>query len=192
VQSYFILQLPSDFPKLQGVHIKLRELSTNDIPEITKLMTRKIARFLWEVPYPYTRKDALDLVDSSKRSFKTFQAVNLAIEYNNDLETLKKVIGIISLKNINLTTKVSHIGYWIDEEYWGMGFGTEAVCIVLSYAFSVIGLKKICAFVYPDNKGSIRVLEKNGFKIAGQVNEFHRISGSYRNSLIFIIQNARK
>jgi RimJ/RimL family protein N-acetyltransferase len=192
VQSYFILQLPSDFPKLQGVHIKLRELSTNDIPEITKLMTRKIARFLWEVPYPYTRKDALDLVDSSKRSFKTFQAVNLAIEYNNDLETLKKVIGIISLKNINLTTKVSHIGYWIGEEYWGMGFGTEAVCIVLSYAFSVIGLKKISAFVYPDNKGSIRVLEKNGFKIAGQVNEFHRISGSYRNSLIFIIQNARK
>jgi len=184
--------LPSDFPKLQGVHIKLRELSTNDIPEITKLMTRKIARFLWEVPYPYTRKDALDLVDSSKRSFKTLQAVNLAIEYNNDLETLKKVIGIISLKNINLTTKVSHIGYWIGEDYWGMGFGTEAVCIVLSYAFSVIGLKKISAFVYPDNKGSIRVLEKNGFKIAGQVNEFHRISGSYRNSLIFIIQNARK
>ncbi len=73
-----------------------------------------------------------------------------------------------------------------------MGFGTEAVCIVVSYAFSVIGLKKICAFVYPDNKGSIRVLVKNGFKIAGEVNEFHRISGSYRNSLIYIIQKARK
>jgi hypothetical protein len=73
------VQLPSDFPKLQGVHINLRELSTYDIPEITRLMTRKIARFLWEVPYPYTRKDALDLVDSSKRSFNTLQAVNLAI-----------------------------------------------------------------------------------------------------------------
>lgn len=186
------MQLPSDFPKLQGVHVKLRELSTYDIPEITRLMTGKIARFLWEVPYPYTRKDALDLVDSSKRSFKTLQAVNLAIEYNNDLEARNKVIGFISLKNINLTTKVSNIGYWIGEQYWGMGFGTEAVCIVVGYAFSVIGLNKICAFVYPDNKGSIRVLEKNGFKIAGQVNELHRISGSYRNSLIYIIQNTRK
>lgn len=192
MQPSFIVQLPSDFPKLQGVHVKLRELSTYDIPEITRLMTRKIARFLWEVPYPYTRKDALDLVDSSKRSFKTLQAVNLAIEYNNDLEARKKVIGIISLKNINLTTKVSHIGYWIGEQYWGMGFGTEAVSIVVGYAFSVIGLNKICAFVYPDNKGSIRVLEKNGFKIAGQVNELHRISGSYRNSVIYIIQNTRK
>jgi ribosomal-protein-alanine N-acetyltransferase len=192
VQTFFIVQLPSDFPKLQGVHIKLRELSTYDTPEITRLMTRKIARFLWEVPYPYTRKDALDLVNSSKRSFKTLQAVNLAIEYNNDLEVRKKVIGIISLKSINLTTKVSHIGYWIGEEYWGMGFGTEAVCIVVGYAFSVIGLKKIYAFVYPDNKSSIRVLEKNGFKIAGQVNELHRISGSYRNSLIYIIQIPRK
>lgn len=186
------MQLPSDFPKLQGEHIKLRELSSCDIPEITRLMTRKIARFLWEVPYPYTREDALDHVDSSKRSFKILQAVNLAIEYNNDLETRKKVIGIISLKNINLTTKVSHIGYWIGEQYWGMGIGTESVRIVVSYAFSVIGLEKICAFVYPDNKGSIRVLEKNGFKIAGQVNEFHRISGSYRNSLIYIIQNTTK
>jgi ribosomal-protein-alanine N-acetyltransferase len=73
-----------------------------------------------------------------------------------------------------------------------MGIGTESVRIVVSYAFSVIGLEKICAFVYPDNKGSIRVLEKNGFKIAGQVNEFHRISGSYRNSLIYIIQNTTK
>lgn len=72
-----------------------------------------------------------------------------------------------------------------------MGFGTEAVCIVVGYAL-VIGLNKICAFVYPDNKGSIRVLEKNGFKIAGQVNELHRISGSYRNSLIYIIHNTRK
>ena len=79
---------------------------------------------MWEVPYPYTREDALDHVDSSKRSFKILQAVNLAIEYNNDLETRKKVIGIISLKNINLTTKVSHIGYWIGEQVpggWELG-----------------------------------------------------------------------
>jgi [ribosomal protein S5]-alanine N-acetyltransferase len=186
------VQLPSDFPKLQGLHINLRELSGDDMPDITRLMTKKIARFLWEVPYPYTRENALDLVDSSKRSFKSLQAVNFVIEYNNDLETRKKVIGTISLKNINLATKVSHIGYWIGEQYWGMGFGTESVRIVVSYAFSVVGLEKICAFVYPDNKGSIRVLEKSGFKMGGQVNEFHRISGTYRNSLIYIIQSTRK
>jgi [ribosomal protein S5]-alanine N-acetyltransferase len=116
----------------------------------------------------------------------------LAIEYNSDFETRKKVIGTISLKNINLTTKVSHIGYWLGEQYWGMGLGTESVCLVINYAFSAIGLEKICAFVYPDNKGSIRVLEKSGFKIGGQVNEYHKISGRYRNSLIYVIQNTRQ
>jgi ribosomal-protein-alanine N-acetyltransferase len=155
-------------------------------------MTRKIAKFLWDIPYPYTREKALEFVNSSKRTFKSLEAVNFAIEYNSDFETRKKVIGTISLKNINLTTKVSHIGYWLGEQYWGMGLGTESVCLVINYAFSAIGLEKICAFVYPDNKGSIRVLEKSGFKIGGQVNEYHKISGTYRNSLIYVIQNTRQ
>jgi [ribosomal protein S5]-alanine N-acetyltransferase len=181
-----------NFPKIQGLHINLRELSGDDVPDITMLMTRKIAKFLWDIPYPYTRENALEFVNSSKRTFKSLEAVNLAIEYNSDFETRKKVIGTISLKNINLTTKVSHIGYWLGEQYWGMGLGTESVCLVINYAFSAIGLEKICAFVYPDNKGSIRVLEKSGFKIGGQVNEYHKISGTYRNSLIYVIQNTRQ
>jgi [ribosomal protein S5]-alanine N-acetyltransferase len=191
-QYFGIVQMPLNFPKIQGLHINLRELSGDDVPDITRLMTRKIAKFLWEIPYPYTRENALEFVNSSKRSFKSLEAVNFVIEYKSHLEAHKKVIGTISLKNINLTTKVSHIGYWLGEQYWGMGLGTESVCLVINYAFSAIELEKICAFVYPDNKSSIRVLEKSGFKIGGQVNEYHKITGTYRNSLIYVIQNTRQ
>jgi RimJ/RimL family protein N-acetyltransferase len=38
---------------------------------------------------------------------------------------------------------------------------------VISYAFSELGLEEIYACVFPENKASIRVLEKNGMNHIG-------------------------
>jgi RimJ/RimL family protein N-acetyltransferase len=43
------------------------------------------------------------------------------------------------------------------------------------------------AYVFPENKASIRVLEKNGMKKKGEVNEYHELSKRYRRSLQYII-----
>ncbi len=56
-------------------------------------------------------------------------------------------------------------------------------------SFDVLELKEISAYVFPENKPSIRVLEKNGFVKTKKVNEYHPISNSYRNSLVYIIKN---
>lgn len=183
--------MASDFPILHGLLIDLRELSNDDISDITNLMTSNIARFLWEVPFPYTSENARNFIDSSKSSFKALEGVNFAIEYHNNSKGCKPLIGTISLKGINWASKRAHIGYWIGEQYWGIGLGTESVKLVINYAFSVLQLEKICAYVYPDNKASIRVLEKNRFEKKGKVNEYHKMSGRYRNSLIFVIQNTK-
>ncbi|HEX2408229.1 MAG TPA: GNAT family protein [Nitrososphaeraceae archaeon] len=47
---------------------------------------------------------------------------------------------------------------------------------------------EISAYVFPENKTSIRVLEKNNFVQTEEVNEYHPISNRYRNSLIYIIK----
>ena len=122
--------MPLKFPKIQGLRINLREFSGEDVRDITRLMTRKIAKFLWEIPYPYTQENTLEFVKSSKRSFKSLEALNFVIEYNSDFKAHKKVIGTISLKNINLTTNVSHIGYWLGEQYWGICMLSCQLCFL--------------------------------------------------------------
>lgn len=179
------------FPKLHGVSVKLREILDNDIKEITQLMTCNVVKFLWEMPYPYERKYAQIFVDTSRKDFKLLRALNFAIEYKGGYGyygSNNLLVGIISLKNIDWLTKTANIGYWIGEKYWGKGIGTECVRLVIDYAFSILGLEELSAYVYPINKRSIRVLEKNGMKKKGEVNEFNKIQGRYQFSLLYSIQ----
>jgi ribosomal-protein-alanine N-acetyltransferase len=55
------------------------------------------------------------------------------------------------------------VGYFIAEEYWGKGVGTEAVRLLIEYICKTFDVVRIYAEVFEHNKGSVRVLEKNGF-----------------------------
>jgi RimJ/RimL family protein N-acetyltransferase len=98
-------------------------------------------------------------------------------------------VGSIGLKNIDLINKKADLGYWIGEEYWDRGIATECVELIINYAFSSsdLGLREVIAYVFPENKASIRVLEKNGMKNKGKVIEYYESSKRYRNSLKYAI-----
>ena len=180
------------FPKIKGRLVNLRELSINDAVDISRLMTYNISKSLWRVPYPYTVKNAVNFINSCHRDFKSLKAVNFAIQYKNNLGDVNRLVGTISLKNIDSDNKKANMGYWIGEQYWGNGIATESVELVINYAFSVLGVEEISAYVYSENKASIRVLEKNGMTKKEQVNEYNRMSGRYKNTFKFAIQRRNK
>ena len=55
-------------------------------------------------------------------------------------------------------------GYRYSKDNWGKGLGFEAAKEVLEYGFSELGLEKILGLTAEQNYGSIRILEKLGFK----------------------------
>jgi len=178
----------TQYPRINGLLVNLRELSINDAMDISRLMTYNISRSLWEVPYPYTIENALEFINSSHKDFKSLKAVNFAIQYKNNLEGVNRIVGIIGLKNIDYDKKNTNLGYWIGEPYWGNGIATESVTLVINYAFSVLGLEEVYAYVYSENKASIRVLEKNGMTKKGEANEYNQMCDRYKNSFKFMIQ----
>ena len=56
-------------------------------------------------------------------------------------------------------------GYRYSKISWGKGFGFEAAKVVLNYGFSELGLEKVVGLTAEENSGSIRILEKLGFKL---------------------------
>lgn len=56
------------------------------------------------------------------------------------------------------------VGYAFLPRYWSKGYAIESVLAVLEYAKSIVRLKRVVAVVDPSNQGSIRVLEKAGFR----------------------------
>lgn len=182
--------IPKAFPKLFGTLVNLREILINDAQDITLLlMNYNVSKHLWEIPNPYSIDDALEFIKCANSDFNTLKALHFAIESKiiprsrNNL----KFVGTISVKNMDLVNKKADLGYWIGEQYWGRGIATECLKLIIDYAFSAeLGLKQLCAYVFPENKASMRVLEKNGMNKIGEVNEYHKLSGRDRTSFIYL------
>ena len=138
-------------------------------------------------------EDAVNFIRSSDKDFELLRAIYFAIDYkeHESGNNCQKLVGAMGLKNIDLANKTANIGYWIGEEYWGKGIATECVRLVIEYAFSELKLEKVSAYVYPENKASMRILEKNGLKKNGEMNEYHSMSRTNRTSLKYVIQKNR-
>ena len=59
---------------------------------------------------------------------------------------------------------VREVGYWIDKALWGRGIATRALTLYLE----LVSDRPLHAHVAAHNLGSIRVLEKCGFRMSGR------------------------
>lgn len=57
--------------------------------------------------------------------------------------------------------EVDSVGYWIARDHWGRGIATRALALLLEE----VTTRPLHARVARNNIGSIRVLERNGFRI---------------------------
>jgi RimJ/RimL family protein N-acetyltransferase len=56
------------------------------------------------------------------------------------------------------------LGYRFARSHWGKGLATEAARAWLEYGFRELNQTRIVAFVHTDNRPSIRVIDKLGFR----------------------------
>jgi RimJ/RimL family protein N-acetyltransferase len=55
-----------------------------------------------------------------------------------------------------------NFGYAVARQYWGNGYMTEALKMLLRFGFTELGAHRICAECDPANQASARVMEKVG------------------------------
>ncbi|MDL4839491.1 GNAT family N-acetyltransferase [Aquibacillus rhizosphaerae] len=77
------------------------------------------------------------------------------------------VIGDLGFKDKPDENGVVEIGYGFLKDYWNNGYATEAVEVLIQWAFGTSKVEKVIADTLQDNDGSIRVLEKLGMKKVG-------------------------
>ncbi|MCE3294518.1 MAG: rimL [Crocinitomicaceae bacterium] len=85
------------------------------------------------------------------------QAYLLVIEEGGQL------IGMLGLKEIDWTFPKAEIAYFIDQAFQGKGIISQALKTLIEFSFGELQLQKIYARISPENPGSRKVVEKNGF-----------------------------
>lgn len=80
-----------------------------------------------------------------------------------------KLIGFCILMRINHAHGDAYVGIGIgDAAYRGKGYGTDAMKLILRFAFQELNLHRVSLDALATNARAIRSYEKNGFVLEGQ------------------------
>lgn len=151
--------------KLQGKQITLRSPRITDLDALTKhANNRVISKWMGpHFPYPYKRADGRRFLNDTKSKHRKKLAKRFAIYH---LEA-KELIGMIGLERIDHENKQAEVGYWLAQDYWRQGIMSEALVLLAEFAFKKEKFHRLFARVYGENPGSMKLLEKHGFKKEG-------------------------
>ena len=91
------------------------------------------------------------------------------------------MIGTCGFTRFDLPNDAAEIGYVLNPAYWRLGYGTEAVSLILSYGFRALGLNRIEARFMLGNFASRAVMEKCGMQFEGIARGLMKIKGRYED-----------
>lgn len=98
----------------------------------------------------------------------------MLIVTNND-----EIIGSISLFNVNNYVKSGEIGIFIEEKYQNRGYGSQAMKLMIEYAFDSLNFRYLLVNCYSHNIKGLNVYRKLGFKEYGCLKEGGYYNGSF-------------
>ncbi|UOQ44329.1 GNAT family N-acetyltransferase [Halobacillus salinarum] len=151
---------------LAGERLKLTTLSDEDLHILTNWYTD--SRFL-------RRFDALP---PKPKSFATLQEWRDQASKDNNhflfaMREAHKFIGYVELEGILWSQRNGWVTIGIGEELnQGKGYGTEAMELIMEYAFQELNLHRLQLTVFEYNTAAIRMYEKLGFTREGAHREF--------------------
>ena len=150
------------FEKLQSERLCLRRFHIGDrVPFFELRNIEGVARYQsW--PYPYSDSEVNDfirsMIDSDPGTIGEWFQFVVALKQSN------RFIGDIGLKPLKVPDGQFMLGYSLFPDFEGEGYMTEALRLLIDYAFSTLEQNKALAYVDERNQRSIRLLERLGFE----------------------------
>ncbi len=136
-------------------------------------------------PYPYKYSHASHWI-------KIAESSDPVMHFAIDVEG--KAVGSIGIKpNDDVFANTFEIGYWIGEEFWGMGIIPDAISAFTNYVFDNFTCNRLCAGIFENNYSSIRAIEKCGFQFEGRMRKAVFKDGRFWDEMIYsILKEERK
>ena len=92
------------------------------------------------------------------------------------LDSTGEIIGAVGISPLGT---IPDLAIWVFKPYRRKGYGTAAFALAIKYAVEYLKFTELHAGAYPDNTGSLKMLERCGYVPypAGNVPEKHYITG---------------
>lgn len=160
---------------LVGEKIYLRPLEMEDLESFYHWFNKSELRKYTQMPYPLSMEQEKEFIENAMHPG---DSIVLAIALKNN----DAMIGDISINAIDKIHRKAFIGIAIGNPgYVSKGHGSEALTLLLNYAFGTLNLHRIELHAYAFNKRAIDCYKKVGFKEEGRSRKAHFADGKYHD-----------
>jgi [ribosomal protein S5]-alanine N-acetyltransferase len=165
---------------LRGPTLSLRFLVPDDAPALFELATDpEVTRFFSWGPYT-DESEPREFIERLERHREAGERLELGIVRNDG----DRPIGLTGFSEFSRRDRRATVGTWLGREHWGSGANNESKALVLSLGFRHLGLHRITALASPENRRSLRALERIGFWTEGVLRGWHFHEGEPRDVAI--------
>jgi [ribosomal protein S5]-alanine N-acetyltransferase len=99
-----------------------------------------------------------------------------------------RLVGQMNVSNIvHGALRSCTVGYWVDSAVAGRGIAPTALALVIDHCLTNVGLHRVEIDIRPENKASLRVVEKLGIRREAYYERFLNIDGAWRDHIAFAI-----
>jgi RimJ/RimL family protein N-acetyltransferase len=174
---------------MEGKLVRLRGYEMSDLDTVTKwLNDEEVTQFLGSglLSYPVSSI-------AERRFIERFGLSESSTEKTFAIETLAdgRLIGSLGLHGIDWINRHSALGIIIgDKQYWGRGYGTDALRVLMRLAFDKLNLHRLWLHVYDFNARAIASYERCGFRREGVLREQRVLGRKYHDTIVMGILEA--
>jgi len=119
--------------------------------------------------------------DGWLRKMRTGRYVRLVICSRMDASS-GAILGAVNLNEIvRGVFQSAFLGYWVGAAHARKGYLTEALPLVIDYAFDELGLHRVEANIMPHNEASLRLARRVGFRLEGRAERYLKIAGAWQD-----------
>lgn len=165
------------FPEIRELHTEaliIRKVRREDAQLYYERIGRceAVSRYMLFQPH----RDLSESVASIEKAllrYETGRCYRWAIALSED----DSIVGIIELLRFDEETDSCSFAYMLGENFWGRGYGTQALKAVLQFAFEQMQLSYVEADHFADNAASGIVMRKAGMQYIGTESDKYEKNG---------------
>lgn len=167
---------------LKGKNIYLRALEPNDLEFVYAVENDESIWNVSNTQTPYSRFLIRQYLENAHQDIYEAKQLRLAICKDQDFPA----IGLIDLFDFDPKNNRAGIGILIlNQDNRNSGVGSEALELLLNYAFTHLNLHQLYANIDTENEISISLFTKFRFQKIGIKKQWNLVNGTYKDEALF-------
>lgn len=167
-------------PVLETERLVLRGLVAADAPALYAFRSDPVTQKHNSVPLtdPARAEELITVLDAEHH---TTGSLHWGLTIRGD----NTVMGLLGYHHWNPEARRAGMGYDLARPLWGRGYMSEAVTAVLDHGFGAMDLNKVEVHTNAENRESVRMVQRLGFRQEGTFHEHFFEDGAFHDVSLY-------